>query len=103
MIQVLNQLGTHCAVYGNHDFDFGLDALNTVVHGTNFPWLMSNVIDKETNKPLAEGNLWHIAEHEGRKIGLIGLVEKEWLDTLATINPNEVIYEDFVDVGNQLA
>ena len=31
------------------------------------------------------------------------MVEKEWLDTLATINPNEVIYEDFVDVGNQLA
>ena len=34
---------------------------------------MSNVIDKETNKPLAEGNLWHIAEHEGRKIGLVRL------------------------------
>ena len=31
------------------------------------------------------------------------MVEKEWLDTLATINPNEVIYQDFVDVGNQLA
>ena len=31
------------------------------------------------------------------------MVEKEWLDTLATINPNEVIYEDFVDVGNRLA
>ena len=31
------------------------------------------------------------------------MVEKEWLDTLATINPNEVIYEDFVDVGNHLA
>ena len=24
------------------------------------------------------------------QIGLIGLVEKEWLDTLATINPDEV-------------
>ena len=29
-------------------------------------------------------------EWGGRKIGLIGLVEREWLDTLATINPEEV-------------
>ncbi len=29
-------------------------------------------------------------EWNGRKLGLIGLVEREWLDTLATINPEEV-------------
>ena len=33
----------------------------------------------------------------------IGLVEKEWLDTLAAINPNEVIYTDFVEIGDRLA
>ena len=33
----------------------------------------------------------------------IGLVEKEWLDTLAAINPNEVIYTDFVQAANTLA
>ena len=33
----------------------------------------------------------------------IGLVEKEWLDTLAAINPNEVIYTDFVESANTLA
>ena len=32
----------------------------------------------------------------------IGLVEKEWLDTLAAINPNEVIYTDFVEAANTL-
>ena len=48
-----------------------MDALNEVVEKTNFPWLMSNVIDKETNKPLAEGKLSHIIEWEGRKIGLV--------------------------------
>ena len=39
----------------------------------------------------------------GRKIGLIGLVEKEWLDTLATINPEEVTYTDYVTAGTMLA
>ena len=33
----------------------------------------------------------------------IGLVEKEWLDTLSTINPEEVTYTDFVDAGTMLA
>ena len=29
-------------------------------------------------------------------------MEKEWLDTLAAINPNEVIYTDFVEAANTL-
>ena len=33
----------------------------------------------------------------------IGLVEKEWLDTLSTINPEEVTYTDYVDAGTMLA
>ena len=33
----------------------------------------------------------------------IGLVENEWLDTLACINPNEIIYTDFVESANTLA
>ena len=59
---------------------------------TSFPWLMSNVMDNETGRPLAEGKITHIIEWWGGKIGLMGLVEKEWLDTLATINPEEVLF-----------
>ena len=33
----------------------------------------------------------------------IGLVEKEWLDTLSTINPEEVTYTDYVESGQALA
>ena len=33
----------------------------------------------------------------------IGLVEKEWLDTLSTINPEEVTYSDYVESGQALA
>ena len=103
MIPVLNKLGTHCAVYGNHDFDFGMESLLDVVEQTNFPWLMSNIIDKETNTPLGDGKPFHIIDWHGIRIGLIGLVEKEWLDTLSAINPDEVVYRDFVEVGNELA
>ena len=88
---------------------------------------MSNVIDNETGQPLADGKVSHIVDWCGRKIGLvrrasstaldwlrhenflfffvsqIGLVEKEWLDTLSTINSEEVTYTDYVESGNALA
>ncbi|XP_067145017.1 mannosylglucosyl-3-phosphoglycerate phosphatase-like isoform X2 [Centruroides vittatus] len=103
MIDVLNILGVHCSVYGNHEFDFGVDRLLEFAERTKFPWLMSNVIDKETNEPLGSGNITYILEHHGKKFGFIGLVEKEWLVTLATVDIDDVIYLDFVDVGEKLA
>ncbi|CAG9792883.1 unnamed protein product [Diatraea saccharalis] len=103
MVPVLNEIGTHCAVFGNHDFDFGLDVLSGLVAQCSFPWLMSNVIDNETGRPLGDGKITHALMCNGHKIGLIGLVEQEWLDTLSTINPEEVTFIDFLQAGNKLA
>ncbi|KAK4310995.1 hypothetical protein Pmani_017489 [Petrolisthes manimaculis] len=103
MIPVMNQLDIKCAVYGNHDFDFGLERLIEVADQTNFPWLMSNVEDNETGEPLADGVITHTLTWHGWKIGLIGLVEREWLETLATINVEEVTFTDYVDKGRELA
>lgn len=70
---------------------------------TTFPWLMSNVVDNETGRPLGSGKRTHTLVHNGIKVGLMGLVEKEWLDTLPTIDPKEVTYTDFIKIGTQLA
>ena len=37
------------------------------------------------------------------QVGFIGLVEEEWLVTLATIDREEVTYLDFVTEGTKLA
>ncbi|KAH8274633.1 hypothetical protein KR026_008794 [Drosophila bipectinata] len=103
MIPVLNSVGTHCAVFGNHDFDHGLDVLVKLIKQTEFPWLMSNVVDNETGRPLGGGKISHFILHNQISIGLIGLVEREWLETLPTIDPNEVTYIDYVEAGNRLA
>ncbi|XP_075168500.1 snake venom 5'-nucleotidase isoform X3 [Haematobia irritans] len=103
MVPVLNAIGTHCAVFGNHDFDHGLDVLVELIKKTNFPWLMSNVVDNETGRPLGGGKISHYIFHNQISIGLIGLVEKEWLETLPTIDPKEVTYIDYVEAGNKLA
>ena len=82
--------------------DFGLETLNDLVSRTSFPWLMSNVVDRETGRQLADGLRSHVIEWEGRRLGILGLVEREWLDTLATINTDQVDFQDYIDAGNEL-
>ncbi|XP_035221004.1 trifunctional nucleotide phosphoesterase protein YfkN-like isoform X2 [Stegodyphus dumicola] len=103
MVPVLNSFGVHCAVFGNHDFDFGVDILMDFASQTNFPWLISNVVDNETGKPLANGLITFVLENKGKRFGIIGLVEEEWLATLSTIEADEVTYIDFVTEGRKLA
>lgn len=103
MIPVLNDIRVDCAVFGNHEFDYGVDNLIEFVKQTTFPWLLSNVIDKETNNQLGDGQIFHIIERSGFRFGLIGLIEEEWLSTLSTLDSSDVIYQDFVERGRELA
>jgi len=37
------------------------------------------------------------------QIGLIGLVEEEWIVTLSCVDPDDVLYLDLVEEGRRLA
>jgi len=38
-----------------------------------------------------------ILEHGSVRIGLLGLIEDSWLETLSHVNPKDLVYEDFAD------
>jgi len=101
MVPILNELGVGCAVFGNHDFDFGVDTLVKYSNQCKFPWLMSNVNLGATHQPLASGLKSHLMEWNGVKIGLVGLVEEDWLQTI--VNLPSVEFLDFVLEGRRLA
>ncbi len=82
MVPVLNMMGVHAATIGNHDEDFGDDVAARLVDQTNFPWILSNVFDGMTGAQLAGTALTKMLEWYGIKIGILGLAEKEWIDTL---------------------
>ena len=66
--------------------DFGIDNLEKLIAGTQFPWLLSNakyIPDGGNN--LARGETYVIIERSGRRIGFIGLVEMDWMATLSTV------------------
>lgn len=104
MVPVLNTIGVHAACVGNHDLDFTVEVLQQRMEGWNFPWLLSNVLDSKTNEPLAGAQRSLILEWQGLKIGLLGLVEYEWLLTIPSIDcRKDIIYLDFVQEGRRLA
>ncbi|XP_012639516.1 snake venom 5'-nucleotidase-like [Microcebus murinus] len=103
MIPILNELGVHFAVFGNHEFDFGVDILEEYMKQMHFTWFLSNVYDRFTSEPLGHGAVKKIVSWNNIKIGLMGLVEEDWLDTLATVNKSHVNYKDYVEVANKIA
>ena len=48
--------------------DFGVDALEELAGETNFPWLLSNVMDNLSEDPLANGLTMKIIEWQGIKV-----------------------------------
>jgi len=68
---------------------------------TSFPWLLSNVKDPKTKEPLGGCEDHKIVEHDGVKIGLIGLAEEEWLDCVPSFGEDEYEYESFVTVAKE--
>ncbi len=37
------------------------------------------------------------------QFGLLGLMEEEWIDTLATVDPEDITFIDYVEEGRLLA
>ncbi|KAI7838764.1 hypothetical protein COHA_007557 [Chlorella ohadii] len=103
MVEVLNACNVKAACVGNHDFDGSVETFEELAAECNFPWLMANVIDLATGKPLGGARPTMLLQWGGIKLGLVGLVEQEWLTTLAAVDPSSVRYTDFVQEGRRLA
>jgi 5'-nucleotidase len=56
-----------------------------------FPWLLSNIIDEKTGKNPEGVHRCVVKERCGVRIGLIGLVEQDWIATIRELTrKNEV-------------
>lgn len=95
MVPVLNKLKTDAACVGNHDLDFGVKQFRNLAKQCEFPWLLANVLDPQwgDDVPLAGAKKTiMLTASNGLKIGVIGLVEREWLATINALPPN-LIYK----------
>ncbi|WFD34813.1 hypothetical protein MCUN1_001657 [Malassezia cuniculi] len=116
MVPVVNAMNVDVAVLGNHEWDFGYPHLQTLLSKTRFPWLFSNVVDAswregapdptpepQPNDVPIHATIPYFCMHvNGVKIGCVGLVEEEWLDTVPAFPP-EFEYRDMIKVALQLS
>lgn len=70
--KVLNYLQYDAVVFGNHEFNYGLDYLKNIVNQSNFPWLSANIVGDENNEP-AFGCPYIIKELSGVKVAVLGM------------------------------
>ena len=54
------------------------------------PWLVSNVIDKTTGKPILGCLERLLLDWNGVKVGLMGIIEEDWIVTLSMDTSNFV-------------
>ncbi|KAH6857163.1 Metallo-dependent phosphatase-like protein [Chaetomium sp. MPI-CAGE-AT-0009] len=104
MVPLLNLIKTDCAAVGNHDLDFGVKQFRHLTSKCNFPWLLANVLDPALGDgvPLGNAKKTHmITTSNGIKVGLLGLGEREWLDTINALPP-DIIYRSASEVAREL-
>jgi len=74
VVKVMNIIGYDACVLGNHEFDWGQEALNQMIESSNFPWLCANLITT-TNEDYYPGvKPYIIKELNGMKVAIIGLI-----------------------------
>ncbi|KOS21910.1 5'-nucleotidase [Escovopsis weberi] len=104
MVPVLNAIGTDAACVGNHDLDFGVKQFEYLAERCAFPWLLANILDPALgdNVPLGNARRTHmLTTSNGIKVGLIGLGEREWLETINSLPPG-IIYRSASEVAREL-
>ncbi|KAH8596773.1 5'-nucleotidase [Bisporella sp. PMI_857] len=104
MVPILNTIGTDVACVGNHDLDFGVKQFRHLAGQCKFPWLLANVLDPALGKDVPLGNATKtviLTSSNGIKVGVIGLVEREWLDTINSLPPG-LIYKSASATAKEL-
>ncbi|OAX77895.1 hypothetical protein ACJ72_07801, partial [Emergomyces africanus] len=78
----------------NHDLDFGVPQFRHLSSQCKFPWLLANVLDPALGEGVSLANCPKtcMLESNGLKVGVIGLGEREWLDTVNVLPPG-IIYK----------
>lgn len=88
----------------NHDLDFGVHQFARLASKCSFPWLLANVLDPALgpDRPLGNARATHmITSSNGVKIGIVGLGEREWLETINSLPPN-LIYKSASATAREL-
>jgi len=100
MVEVMNTMGYDASAVGNHEFDFGLDALKKRISEMRFPLLAANIHYKDGSFPQDLGlKPYTVVTVSGVPVGVIGLAT---ITTPQVTNPVNVADFEFGDYAETL-
>jgi PGF-CTERM protein len=103
-VDVLNELDPDAEGIGNHDLDFGFDAVENFSAASEFPWLLANVVDSETGEHVPGTEPYTVVEKDGVRVGVMGLVDEK-IKSKTAVDFAEQGYElqNYSEVGSEYA
>jgi 5'-nucleotidase len=72
-VEVFNEIGVDGVAVGNHEFDYGQDALQQRIAEADFPFLAANIVDEDTGRAPRGFRPYVVERLRGVKVGVIGL------------------------------
>lgn len=102
-VDVLNVVEPDAEVVGNHDLDYGFDAVDDYSDESTFPWLAANVVHEDGSTIPGTKN-YTIVERDGVRVGIVGLVD-DAIKSKTAVDFDERGYRvaDFARVGDRIA
>nr|MCR5762088.1 metallophosphatase [Treponema sp.] len=86
LIDIMNNVGFDASVFGNHEFDYGMDQLKYLVEKSNFQWLAGNIKYKGNKETFLKDTVpYIIKEYGNKKVAFIGITTP---DSISTSTPS---------------
>jgi 2',3'-cyclic-nucleotide 2'-phosphodiesterase (5'-nucleotidase family) len=96
-VRAFELLGVDVAAVGNHEFDYGLDALEAAAK-TRTQWVAANITRADGTRWSPEGvRPWAMVERKGVKVAVIGLSTTETPQTTVPKNVETLRFHDVVE------
>lgn len=108
VMAAMNAMGYDAMTLGNHEFNWGVPAMQTITGQATFPVLCANVLDKD-GKPVT-GQGWTIVEKAGVKIAIIGVDTpyvplwdggKDGIDDCTYLDADKAVAAAIGEIGDQ--
>ncbi len=98
---IMNEVGYHYLVPGNHEFDFGFDRLLEFEEMSNYKFLSANIFYKDTNELVFQDS--DILEYpNGLKVGYFGLTTTETATKTTPAYVENIIFGDYIDAAEKM-
>ncbi|WNS79966.1 bifunctional 2',3'-cyclic-nucleotide 2'-phosphodiesterase/3'-nucleotidase [Domibacillus sp. DTU_2020_1001157_1_SI_ALB_TIR_016] len=106
--KAMNQLGYDAATIGNHEFNYGLEYMDTALNGAAFPYVNANVYDTEGNPYFTPFKIIEkeVKDTDGEvhtiKVGVTGFVPQDIMKWDAKHLEGKLVVEDIVNSAQKV-